>query len=60
MTSPASSRAPGRSTLGRQLDPLPQDACSFLEHHVPLDDAPRAYEQFQKKEDGYFKVVLTP
>lgn len=26
------------STLGRQLDPLPQDACSLLEDHVPLDD----------------------
>jgi threonine dehydrogenase-like Zn-dependent dehydrogenase len=27
---------------------------------VPLDDAPEAYEKFQKKEDGTFKVLLKP
>jgi len=27
---------------------------------VPLDEAPRCYEMFQKKEDGAFKVVLRP
>jgi threonine dehydrogenase-like Zn-dependent dehydrogenase len=39
-------------------DPLGTDA--FASHHVPLDDAPDAYAQFQKKEDGFFKVVLQP
>ncbi|MEU5911927.1 zinc-dependent alcohol dehydrogenase [Micromonospora sp. NPDC047527] len=29
-------------------------------HRLPLDDAPRAYEMFQKKEDGCVKVVLAP
>jgi threonine dehydrogenase-like Zn-dependent dehydrogenase len=29
-------------------------------HRVPLGDAPRAYEMFQKKEDGAVKVVLSP
>ncbi len=29
-------------------------------HHVPLEDAPAAYEMFQKKQDGCIKVVLQP
>lgn len=29
-------------------------------HRVPLEDAPGAYEMFQKKEDGCIKVVLDP
>jgi S-(hydroxymethyl)glutathione dehydrogenase/alcohol dehydrogenase len=39
-------------------DPLGVD--DFVTHRLPLDDAPRAYEMFQKKEDGAIKVVLTP
>jgi threonine dehydrogenase-like Zn-dependent dehydrogenase len=39
-------------------DPLGVD--SFATHHVPLDDAPQAYEMFQKKEDGAFKVLFQP
>jgi threonine dehydrogenase-like Zn-dependent dehydrogenase len=42
------------------LDGDPLGAESFASHHLPLDDAPAAYERFQKKEDGYFKVVLQP
>jgi threonine dehydrogenase-like Zn-dependent dehydrogenase len=33
---------------------------SFATHHLPLEDAPRAYEIFQKKQDGAFKVLLQP
>jgi threonine dehydrogenase-like Zn-dependent dehydrogenase len=29
-------------------------------HRIPLDDAPAAYEMFQKKQDGAIKVVLKP
>ena len=29
-------------------------------HQVPLDDAPRAYEIFQKKQDGAIKILLQP
>ncbi len=29
-------------------------------HHVPLEDAPHAYEIFQKKEDGALKILLQP
>jgi threonine dehydrogenase-like Zn-dependent dehydrogenase len=39
-------------------DPLGVD--TFATHHVPLDEAPHAYEIFQKKEDGAFKVVFRP
>jgi threonine dehydrogenase-like Zn-dependent dehydrogenase len=39
-------------------DPLGVD--DFATHRVPLADAPRAYEMFQKKEDGAIKVVLSP
>jgi threonine dehydrogenase-like Zn-dependent dehydrogenase len=39
-------------------DPLGVD--DFATHHVPLDDAPQAYETFQKKQDGAFKVLLMP
>jgi threonine dehydrogenase-like Zn-dependent dehydrogenase len=33
---------------------------SFATHHVPLAEAPEAYERFQKKKDGAFKVVFKP
>ena len=39
-------------------DPLGVD--DFATHHLPLDEAPRAYEIFQKKQDGAFKVLLRP
>jgi threonine dehydrogenase-like Zn-dependent dehydrogenase len=39
-------------------DPLGVD--DFATHRVPIDEAPRAYEMFQKKEDGAIKVVLDP
>jgi threonine dehydrogenase-like Zn-dependent dehydrogenase len=39
-------------------DPLGVD--TFATHHVPLSDAPAAYEHFQKKEEGMVKVVFNP
>ena len=39
-------------------DPLGTE--SFATHRVPLEDAPGAYEMFQKKQDGAIKVVLEP
>ncbi len=39
-------------------DPLGVE--SFATHHLPLEQAPEAYETFQKKEDGMIKVVFTP
>jgi threonine dehydrogenase-like Zn-dependent dehydrogenase len=39
-------------------DPLGLEG--FATHRLPLSQAPQAYEMFQKKEDGCFKVVLNP
>jgi threonine dehydrogenase-like Zn-dependent dehydrogenase len=39
-------------------DPLGVD--DFATHRLPLDQAPEAYEGFQKKEDGMVKVLLKP
>jgi threonine dehydrogenase-like Zn-dependent dehydrogenase len=39
-------------------DPLGVEG--FATHHVPLDEAPAAYQMFQTKEDGAFKVVFHP
>jgi threonine dehydrogenase-like Zn-dependent dehydrogenase len=33
---------------------------SFATHHLTLEEAPDAYEKFQKKEDGMVKVVFNP
>jgi threonine dehydrogenase-like Zn-dependent dehydrogenase len=39
-------------------DPLGVD--TFASHVVPLDDAPHAYDIFQKKQDSAVKVILRP
>jgi threonine dehydrogenase-like Zn-dependent dehydrogenase len=39
-------------------DPLGVDG--FASHHLSINDAPLAYEKFQKKEDGYVKIILNP
>jgi S-(hydroxymethyl)glutathione dehydrogenase/alcohol dehydrogenase len=39
-------------------DPLGTE--QFATHRMPLDDAPTAYSNFQKKQDGTVKVVFKP
>ncbi len=39
-------------------DPL--GVTDLVTHRLPLEQAPEAYEMFQKKEDGCIKVVLQP
>lgn len=39
-------------------DPLGVD--TFATHHLPLAEAPHAYDIFQKKEDGAVKIILKP
>lgn len=39
-------------------DPLGVE--QFATHRLPLEDAPGAYETFQKKEDGMVKTILKP
>ncbi|WP_238418816.1 zinc-dependent alcohol dehydrogenase [Gordonia sp. 'Campus'] len=39
-------------------DPLGVD--TFATHELPLDEAPEAYDKFQRKADGTVKVILKP
>jgi threonine dehydrogenase-like Zn-dependent dehydrogenase len=59
----------GQANVKRWIDDLlpllegdddPLGVEDFATHRVPIDEAPRAYEMFQKKEDGAIKIVLTP
>jgi threonine dehydrogenase-like Zn-dependent dehydrogenase len=42
------------------LDGDPLGAEGFATHKVPLSEAPKAYEVFQKKQDGAVKILFTP
>ncbi|MCW3066841.1 MAG: Threonine dehydrogenase, partial [Solirubrobacterales bacterium] len=42
------------------MDGDPLGVEGFHTHRMPLDEAPRAYEMFQKKQDGAVKVLLQP
>jgi threonine dehydrogenase-like Zn-dependent dehydrogenase len=44
--------------LARDDDPLGVD--TFATHRLPLAEAPRAYDMFQKKQDGAVKILLRP
>ncbi|MBA3263868.1 MAG: glutathione-dependent formaldehyde dehydrogenase, partial [Thermoleophilaceae bacterium] len=58
----------GQANVKRWVDDImplltdddPLGAEQFASHRVPLDQAPDAYSKFQKKEDGFFKVLLSP
>jgi len=59
----------GQANVRRWIDDLmpllegdgdPLGVESFATHHLPLTEAPAAYETFQKKQDGAFKVVFRP
>jgi threonine dehydrogenase-like Zn-dependent dehydrogenase len=41
-----------------ESDPLGTE--TFATHRLPLAEAPAAYEKFQRKDDGMFKVVFQP
>ena len=42
------------------MDGDPLGVEGFATHRLPLEEAPRGYEMFQKKEDGAVKVLLAP
>jgi threonine dehydrogenase-like Zn-dependent dehydrogenase len=42
------------------MDGDPLGVEGFATHRLPLEEAPRGYEMFQKKEDGAVKVLLKP
>ncbi len=46
--------------LSMLIDNDPFGVESFATHHLPLDEAPSAYEHFQKKAEGMVKVVFRP
>ena len=58
----------GQANVRRWIDDLlpltgdddPLGLESFATHHVPLDEAPAAYEMFQKKQDGAIKILFRP
>jgi threonine dehydrogenase-like Zn-dependent dehydrogenase len=58
----------GQANVKRWVDdilPLLDDEDSlgvddFASHHLPLSEAPEAYETFQKKRDGAVKILLRP
>ncbi|MDQ0373351.1 zinc-dependent alcohol dehydrogenase [Cellulomonas humilata] len=59
----------GQANVRRWVDDLlplltgdgdPLGVLDLRTHRVPLQDAPAAYEMFQKKQDGCIKVVLDP
>jgi threonine dehydrogenase-like Zn-dependent dehydrogenase len=59
----------GQANVKRWIDDLmplvsgdddPLGVTDLATHHLPLEDAPRAYETFQKKQDGSIKILLHP
>jgi threonine dehydrogenase-like Zn-dependent dehydrogenase len=57
----------GQTHVMKYLQPLVEriqkkeiDPRFVITHQLPLDQAPYAYEIFQKKQDGCVKVVLKP
>jgi threonine dehydrogenase-like Zn-dependent dehydrogenase len=59
----------GQANVKRWIDDLmplvsgdddPLGVTDLATHHLPLEDAPRAYEIFQKKQDGSIKILLHP
>jgi threonine dehydrogenase-like Zn-dependent dehydrogenase len=59
----------GQANVKRWIDDIlplltadddPLGLADFATHRLPLTEAPRAYEMFQRKEDGAIKVVLAP
>jgi threonine dehydrogenase-like Zn-dependent dehydrogenase len=61
-------RRMGQASVRRWTDDLlpllvdddPLGVEGFATHHLPLADAPRGYDIFQKKTDGAIKVLLRP
>ena len=53
----------GQKYLPRLLEHVSRgelDPSYLATHHFPLEDSPRGYEMFKKKEDGMVRAVFTP
>ena len=56
-------RAPARHYLPRMLRfaaATDHDLAAVISHRLPLEDGPRGYEIFSRREEGCTKVVLVP
>jgi threonine dehydrogenase-like Zn-dependent dehydrogenase len=57
------SQQPGQRYMGRMLEHVQAgelDPSFLLTHRMSLEEAPRGYEMFKKKEDGCLRAVFTP
>jgi threonine dehydrogenase-like Zn-dependent dehydrogenase len=57
------SQQPGQRYMGRMLEHVQAgelDPSLLLTHRMSLEEAPRGYEMFKKKEDGCLRAVFTP
>jgi threonine dehydrogenase-like Zn-dependent dehydrogenase len=59
----------GQANVKRWIDDILPLCCAeddplgtedLASHHLPLSDAPHAYEIFQRKQDGATKILLQP
>ena len=56
----ASAKAPSPPAPKHVADDDPLGVDNFATHILSLDEAPHAYDIFQKKQDGAVKVILRP
>jgi threonine dehydrogenase-like Zn-dependent dehydrogenase len=57
------SQQPGQRYMGRMLEHVQRgelDPSFLLTHRMSLEEAPRGYEMFKKKEDGCLRAAFTP
>jgi threonine dehydrogenase-like Zn-dependent dehydrogenase len=57
------SQQPGQRYMGRMLEHVQAgelDPSFLLTHRMSLEEAPRGYEMFKKKEDGCLRAAFTP
>ncbi len=57
------SQQPGQRYMGRMMEHVQAgelDPSLLLTHDMSLEDAPRGYEMFKKKEDGCLRAVFRP
>jgi len=46
--------------LLRRIEEGEIDTTFLISHRLPLEDAPRGYDNFRNNQDEWTKVVLTP
>ncbi len=57
------SQQPGQRYMGRMIEAVQTgelDPSFLVTHRMSLEDAPRGYEMFKKKEDGCLRAAFTP